>query len=113
MKLRIGREGMALCVLTVALFFVFALSVQMYDRLETEAADGVLAAAANAARGFLNENDAVAAFFGMAADADEAPDAAATAAAAPTAADAADAAQIRAEAAAYILRYNQIYADLR
>ncbi len=112
MKLRIGREGMALCVLTVALLLVFALSVQMYDRLETEAADGVLAAAANAARGFLNENDAVAAFFGMAEDADAAPGATATGAVV-NAENAADKAQLRAEAAAYILRYNQIYADLR
>ena len=112
MKLRIGREGMALCVLTVALLCVFALSVQMYDRLETEAADGVLAAAANAARGFLNENDAVAAFFGMAEDAEAAPGATAAGAVA-NAENAADKAQLRAEAAAYILRYNQIYADLR
>ena len=112
MKLRIGREGLALCVLTVALLCVFALSVQMYDRLETEAADGVLAAAANAARGFLNENDAVAAFFGMAEDADAAPGATA-AGAVVNAENAADKAQLRAEAAAYILRYNQIYADLR
>lgn len=112
MKLRIGREGMALCVLTVALLCVFALSVQMYDRLETEAADGVLAAAANAARGFLNENDAVAAFFGMAEDADAAPGATA-AGAVVNEENAADKAQLRAEAAAYILRYNQIYADLR
>ena len=97
MKLRIGREGMALCVLTVALLCVFALSVQMYDRLETEAADGVLAAAA---------------FFGMAEDADAAPGATA-AGAVVNAENAADKAQLRAEAAAYILRYNQIYADLR
>lgn len=108
MKIRVGREGMALLVLTASLFLVFALSVQMYDRLENETADGVLSAAANAARGFLNENDAVAAFFGMTEDAD-----AAQPENAQDAETAMRASQIRAEADAYILRYNQIYADLR
>ena len=65
---RIGREGAALIVLTLALCAVFALSVQMYDTLEAETADGALAAAADAARGFLSENEAVAAFLGFSAD---------------------------------------------
>lgn len=107
MKIRIGREGMALCILTVALCAVFALSVQMYDRLESETADGTLAAAASAARHFLGENEAVAAFFGMNDAAESTADAAAVTA------DAQDNAQIRAAADAYIQRYNQIYAALR
>ena len=48
----------------------------------------------------------------MAEDADAAPGATA-AGAVVNAENAADKAQLRAEAAAYILRYNQIYADLR
>lgn len=107
MKIRIGREGMALCILTAALCAVFALSVQMYDRLESETADGTLTAAASAARHFLGENEAVAAFFGM-------TDAAAVTADATEDATAGIAdAQIRAAAAEYIQRYNQIYAALR
>ena len=100
---------MALCILTAALCAVFALSVQMYDRLESETADGALTAAANAARHFLGENEAVAAFLGMNdAAADDAPsDTADLPAAAP------DTAQVQAAANAYILRYNQIYANLR
>ncbi len=111
MKIRIGREGMALCILTVALCTVFALSVQMYDRLESETADGTLTAAASAARHFLGENETVAAFFGMNDAAEMTADATADAAAAT--ADAQDHAQIRAAAAEYIQRYNQIYAALR
>lgn len=111
MKIRIGREGMALCILTAALCAVFALSVQMYDRLESETADGTLAAAASAARHFLGENEAVAAFFGMTDAATVTADAAEDATAGI--ADAQDHAQIRAAAAEYIQRYNQIYAALR
>ena len=107
MKIRIGREGMALCILTAALCAVFALSVQMYDRLESETADGTLAAAASAARHFLGENEAVAAFFGMNDTATVTADAAAVTA------DTQDNAQIRAAAAEYIQRYNRIYAALR
>ena len=100
----IGREGAALIVLTLALCAVFALSVQMYDTLEAETADGALAAAADAARGFLSENEAVAAFLGFSADAD-AIDADADAQV--------DEAAVRAAAADYIARYNKIYAELR
>ena len=69
----------------------------MYDTLEAETADGALAAAADAARGFLSENEAVAAFLGFSADADAQVDEAA----------------VRAAAADYIARYNKIYAELR
>ena len=107
-RFRIGREGMALCILTAALCAVFALSVQMYDRLESETADGALAAAASAARHFLGENDAVAAFLGMPDRADsEQTDTADL----PNAAQ--EDARVQAEADAYILRYNRIYANLR
>ena len=102
---RIGREGAALIVLTLALCAVFALSVRMYDTLEAETADGALAAAADAARGFLSENEAVAAFLGFSADAENAEN---------THVDTAlDEATVRAAAADYIARYNKIYAELR
>lgn len=108
MKIGIGREGMALCVLTVALCAVFALSVQMYDRLETETAEGALAVAAAAAERFLGENEAVAVFLGMReAEADEACADRVTDTALP------EDARLRESANAYILRYNRIYAALR
>ena len=73
-----------------------------------ETADGALAAAASAARHFLGENDAVAAFLGMPDRADsEQTDTADL----PNAAQ--DDARVQAEADAYILRYNRIYANLR
>lgn len=99
---QIGREGAALIVLTLALCAVFALSVRMYDILETETADGALAAAADAARGFLNENESVAAFLGLSEieTADKAVD------------EAFDEDAARAAAADYIARYNKIYAEL-
>lgn len=105
---RIGREGAALIVLTLALCAVFALSVRMYDTLEAETADGALAAAADAARGFLSENEAVAAFLGFSADAEVAD-----AADDDNADTAVDEAAVRAAAADYIARYNKIYAELR
>ena len=107
---RIGREGAALIVLTLALCAVFALSVRMYDTLEAETADGALAAAADAARGFLSENEAVAAFLGFSADAEVADAADDDNANADTAVDEA---AVRAAAADYIARYNKIYAELR
>lgn len=106
---RIGREGAALIVLTLALCAVFALSVRMYDTLEAETADGALAAAADAARGFLSENEAVAAFLGFSADA-EVTDTEDADADVDTAVDEA---AVRAAAADYIARYNKIYAELR
>ena len=105
MRERGGHEGAALIALTLALCAVFAISVRMYDKLEAEAADGALAAAANAARGFLSENEAVAAFLGFPADTEShgQTDAEATP----------DESAVRAAAADYIARYNKIYADLR
>lgn len=102
---RIGREGAALIVLTLALCAVFALSVRMYDTLEAEAADGALAAAADAARGFLSENEAVAAFLGLSAETADAGDVGEDALP--------DEGAIQAAAADYIARYNKIYADFR
>ncbi len=102
---RIGREGAALIALTLALCAVFALSVRMYDTLEAETADGALAAAADAARGFLSENEAVAAFLGLSAETECAEDADADALS--------DERAIQAAAADYIARYNKIYADFQ
>ena len=102
---RIGREGAALIVLTLVLCAVFALSVRMYDTLEAETADGALAAAADAARGFLSENEAVAAFLGLSAERESAERIADD--------TAVDEDAIHAAAADYIARYNKIYAELR
>lgn len=109
MKNSIGRERPALCILTVALCAVFALSVQMYDRLENETADGALAVVAAAAQRFLGENEAVAVFFGMreADIGEEGADYMTDVSILP------EDARLREKANAYILRYNQIYAAFR
>lgn len=65
MDKHIGKEGAAVIVLSLMLTVVFALSVWMYDGIESEMSDGTLSGAAEAVRTFMNENEAIAAFLGM------------------------------------------------
>lgn len=89
-------EGRILLVLSVMLVSVFALSVLVYDDLAASADHGVLAVFAEDVRDFLQENEAVAVFFGIEEPLAEEP----------------DTASVDTAAEAYILRYNAIYADL-
>lgn len=88
-------ETLALVVLTLMLVSVFVLSVNMYDDIATHTEEGALAVFAGTVRELLEENDAVAAFFGFEEEAVEDTESINTAK----------------EAAAYIERYNGIYAD--
>lgn len=87
-------EGLILVVLTLVLTGVFVLSTKMYDSIENESSDGALAAFADNVRGFVDENEAVAAFFGF-----------------EETAAVSEEDTISKEAAAYIERYNEQYED--
>ncbi len=102
MDRHVGKEGAAVIVLSLMLTAVFALSVWMYDGIESELSDGTLSGAAEAVRTFMNENEAIAAFLGMEPElSEDADSAAATRAAVDAAAD------------EYIARYNGIYQQFR
>lgn len=88
-------ETLALIVLSLMLVSVFVLSINMYDDIATNTEEGALAVFAGAVRDFLDENDAVAAFFGFEENEVEAI----------------ESIDVAKEAAAYIERYNGIYAD--
>ncbi len=88
-------EGYVLCALSVMLVCVFVFSVYMYDDIAAMSENDTLSAAAVAIRSFIDENEAVAAFLGI--DNGGAEE---------------NGADISAEAAAYIARYNEIYAHL-
>lgn len=102
MDKHIGKEGAAVIVLSLMLTVVFALSVWMYDGIESEMSDGTLSGAAEAVRTFMNENEAIAAFLGM--DPEE-----------PAATEAVSEkrAAVAAAAEEYIARYNGIYRQFR
>ncbi len=100
MEKHLRFEAAALMALTLMLVMVFGLSVWMYDDLAGETADGALAVFAANVREFMDENDAVAAFFGFTEDVPAAVD------------PAPDMEAVAAEAAAYIERYNRLYTDL-
>ena len=102
MDKHIGKEGAAVIVLSLMLTVVFALSVWMYDGIESELSDGTLSGAAEAVRTFMNENEAIAAFLGM--DPEE-----------PAATEAIleERAAVDAAADEYIARYNGIYQQFR
>ena len=87
-------EAVALVVLMVMLVSVFVLSVNMYDDIEANTNDGALSVFAGAVREYFDGDGAVAAFFKVE---DEKP--------------ACDNEKMAAEAAAYIERYNEIYAN--
>lgn len=89
-------ESGVLIVLTLMLVSVFVLSVHMYDYLAVDAEDGALAVLADNVRGFIDENEAVAAFLGI--DEDEE--------------DSKTQIDVDEAAAAYIERYNGIYESL-
>ena len=87
-------ETAALLVLTLMLVSVFVLSVNMYEDIATNTEEGALAVFADTVREYLNESGAVEAFFGFEET--------------ETVEKGAD---LAAEAASYIERYNEIYAD--
>ena len=93
MKKRESFEGRILLVLSLMLISVFVFSVYMYDDFEKNAESGILASAAASVRDFIDENDTVAAFLGIEEDKNET--------------------DIESEAAAYIARYNEIYASIK
>ncbi len=86
-------EMMALVVLSLMLVSVFVLSISMYEDIAANTEDGALATFAESVRNFFDENEAVAAFLGI----DEHK-------------NFADDNNTAAKAAAYIERYNGIYA---
>lgn len=89
-------ETLALVVLSLMLVSVFVLSINMYDDIATNTEEGgALAVFAGVVRDFLDENDAVAAFFGFEENEVESI----------------ESIDVAKEAAAYIERYNGIYAD--
>lgn len=88
-------EGIILTVLSLMLVCVFVLSVWMYDELAKTSDEGMLASVAASVRGFIDENEAVAVFLGISGEENE------------------DSKDIAAEAAAYIARYNEIYASVK
>lgn len=93
MEKHIHSESMILVVLSLLLVSVFGLSVFLYDDLAVSAERGALAVFAEDVRVFLDENEAIAVFLGI-EETENSSDAVHTA------------------AAAYIERYNGIYADL-
>lgn len=94
-------EGAALITLSLMLVIVFGLSVWMYDDLAGETEEGALAVFAANVRTFMDENEAVAAFLGLAGDDNS-----------EIADTMVDHEAVAAEAAAYIERYNRMYTDL-
>jgi len=88
-------ESLALIVLTLMLVSVFVLSVNMYEDIAANTEEGKLAVVASAVRNYLDESDAVAAFFGFEEIETE------------------ESLNIADEAAAYIERYNRIYEDIK
>lgn len=88
-------EGIVLSVLSLMLVCVFVLSVYMYDDIANNAENGRLSAVAASVRDFIDENETVAAFLGIDSEGTEE-----------------SGTDIAAEAAAYIARYNEIYAHL-
>lgn len=99
MEKHMRLEGAALIALSLMLVSVFALSVWMYDDLAASAEDGALAVFASDVRGFIDENEAVAAFLGL-DDTVRTEDVAV------------DPAVVAAAADEYIARYNRIYESL-
>ena len=100
MKNNIRFESRVLLVLMTMLVSVYFASVYMYDRIESNTANGVLASVAEGTRNFIDENEAVAAFLDF--DEQEFFE------------DVADeAGNTSVEAAAYIERYNEIFRSAR
>ncbi len=87
-------EGAVLIVLTLMLVSVFVMSVNMYGGLQENAEYGALAVFSEKVCEFIDENEAVAAFFGFEEHETVEEDV-----------DLVD------EAAAYIERYNKLYED--
>ena len=92
MEKRAGKEGAVLVFLSCMLVCVFLLSVWMYDGLAASAEEGALAVLASHVRTFIDENAAVAVFFGLEEESETA--------------------DICVAAKEYIERYNSIYAAL-
>lgn len=88
-------EGIILTALSLMLVCVFGFSVWMYDELCEMPENGMLASVAASVRGFIDENEAVAVFLGINEEESDAEN------------------DIAAEAAAYIARYNEIYASVK
>ena len=89
-------EGAMLSVLSLLLVGVFAVSVWMYDDIEKNAEEGVLAVFAEEVRDFIDKNEAVSTFFGF--DGTETVE---------------NSTDTEKKAAAYITRYNGIYESLK
>ena len=94
-------EGAVLLTLSLLLVTVFMLSVSMYDDLEGATGEGTIAVFAGEVREFLNSNAAVSVFLGLHAEGEE------------VSAEPSDPERTKAEAAAYIARYNRLYTDLQ
>ena len=92
MKKQENFEGRVLLVLSLMLVSVFFFSVYMYDDLERSAESGRMQYIAASVREFIDTNEVVSAFFGI--EEDEETD-------------------VDSEAMAYILRYNEIYENLK
>lgn len=90
-------ERRILITLSVMLVGVFIMSINMYDTVEEGTSNGTLAVFAEAARDFVYENDAVAAFLGIE---EEMPEEDLSL-------------NVEAEALAYVERYNRVYGDFQ
>lgn len=89
-------ESRVLLVLMAMLVSVYIASVYMYDSIESDTAEGMLASVADGTRRFVDENEAVSVFLGFEKTVDSED-------------TAEEEGNVAAAASAYIERYNEIF----